>query len=400
MANDIYDYAIIGGGIVGLATALKLLERRPQLTITVLEKENSLAAHQTGNNSGVIHSGIYYKPGSAKAKTCVEGRRKMIEFCREHKIAHEICGKVVVATQESELPKLAELYSRAKANGVENVEEIGPERIRELEPHVAGIKGLWVPGTGIVDYPAVARKYAELITAKGSTVQTNTAVWKVHPQPGGEFVLATSHGDVRAKAIVNCCGLHSDRVAKLSGAQPGAKIVPFRGEYYKLKPGSAKLVRNLIYPVPDPRFPFLGVHFTRMIGGGVECGPNAVLAFKREGYTRLSFNLRDSCETLMYAGFWRMAAKYWRMGMGEMHRSFSKSAFVHALQKLLPEIQAADLEDGGAGVRAQALLPDGTLVDDFKVVREGKAVHVLNAPSPAATASLSIGEQIAEMAET
>jgi L-2-hydroxyglutarate oxidase len=225
-------------------------------------------------------------------------------------------------------------------------------------------------------------------------------VWKVHPQPGGEFVLATSHGDVRAKAIVNCCGLHSDRVAKLSGAQPGAKIVPFRGEYYKLKPGSAKLVRNLIYPVPDPRFPFLGVHFTRMIGGGVECGPNAVLAFKREGYTRLSFNLRDSCETLMYAGFWRMAAKYWRMGMGEMHRSFSKSAFVHALQKLLPEIQAADLEDGGAGVRAQALLPDGTLVDDFKVVREGKAVHVLNAPSPAATASLSIGEQIAEMAET
>jgi L-2-hydroxyglutarate oxidase len=399
MSSSTYDYAIIGGGIVGLATALNLLERKPQLKVIVLEKENALAAHQTGNNSGVIHSGLYYKPGSSKAKTCVEGRKRMIEFCREHKIAHDICGKIVVATDESELPKLAELFSRAKANGVENVEEIGPERMREIEPNVRGVKALWVPGTGIVDYVGVAKKYGELITAKGSTVQINTAVWKVHPQPDGEIVLATSHGDVHAKGVVNCCGLHSDRVAKLSGANPGAKIVPFRGEYYKLKPESAKLVRNLIYPVPDPRFPFLGVHFTRMIAGGVECGPNAVLAFKREGYTRTSFNLRDSCETLTYGGFWRMASKYWRMGMGEMYRSFSKAAFVRALQKLLPEIQSKDLEDGGAGVRAQALLPDGALVDDFKVVREGHAVHVLNAPSPAATASLSIGEQIAEMAE-
>ncbi len=392
-----FDYAIAGGGIVGLSTAMKLLETNPALRVTVIEKEDQVGVHQTGSNSGVIHSGLYYKPGSSKAKTCVEGRRLMVEFCKQHGVAHDVCGKIVVATEEYELPKLSELFARAKANGVEGVEEIGPERMREIEPHVRGIKGLWVPTTGIADYPGVARKYAELIQTKGGSVQLGTAVTRISHR-GDETVIATTKGEVLTKTLINCCGLHSDRVARLAGLKPDAKIVPFRGEYYKLKPERYSLVRNLIYPVPDPRFPFLGVHFTRMILGGVEAGPNAVLAFKREGYTRLSFNFRDSFETLTYGGFWHLAFKFWKTGMGEMYRSVSKAAFVRALQKLIPEIQAQDLEDGGAGVRAQALLPDGALVDDFKIIRDGSAVHVLNAPSPAATASLSIGAQIAAMA--
>jgi L-2-hydroxyglutarate oxidase len=392
-----YDFAIAGGGIVGLATALNLLEKRPGAGVILLEKEAALAAHQTGNNSGVIHSGLYYKPGSSKARTCVEGRKRLVEFCREHKIAHDICGKIVVATEEYELPKLNELYQRAQANGIEGVEEIGVERMREIEPHVRGIKGLWVPVTGIVDYPAVCAKYAELIRKKGGVIQTSCSVLNVINK-GDETVVVTTGSDVHTKMLINCCGLHSDRVARLAGANPGAKIVPFRGEYYKLKPARQSLVRHLIYPVPDPRFPFLGVHFTRMVLGGIEAGPNAVLAFKREGYTRLSFNFRDAIETSLYPGFWRMAFKYWRTGMGEMYRSVSKAAFVRALQKLIPAVRAEDLDDGGAGVRAQALLPDGSMVDDFKIVREPHAVHVVNAPSPAATASLSIGEQIAGMA--
>ena len=393
----VFDVAIIGGGIVGLATGLKILERDPAKKICVLEKEPQVGAHQTGNNSGVIHSGLYYKPGSAKAKTCVEGARRMVEFCKTHNIAHEICGKVVVATNDAELPALAELLRRGQANGVAGIVEIGPERLREIEPHVAGIKALWVPGTGIVDYVAVAKKYAELIAKAGGTVRTSTRATGIRRSSDGEEIISTNNGEIRAKLIVNCGGLLSDRVARMGGADPGAKIVPFRGEYYKLAPASHHLVKGLIYPVPDPRFPFLGVHFTRMIGGGVEAGPNAVLALKREGYTRFSFSLRDSFETFTYPGFWKMAAKYWRTGFGEVHRSFSKAAFVRALQKLMPEIQAKDLEDGGAGVRAQAMLPDGAMVDDFKIVRESGAVHVLNAPSPAATASLCIGEQIAEM---
>lgn len=393
-----YDVAIIGGGIVGLATGLKILDRASGKRICVIEKESGVGAHQTGNNSGVIHSGLYYKPGSAKAKTCVEGARRMVEFCKTHGIAHDICGKVVVATSESELPALAELLRRGQANGVAGIVEIGPERLREIEPHVAGIKALWVPGTGIVDYPAVARKYAELISKAGGVVRTGTRATAIRRTSDGEEIISTNGEEIRAKLIVNCCGLHSDRVARMGGTDPGVKIVPFRGEYYKLAPGSRHLVKGLIYPVPDPRFPFLGVHFTRMIGGSVEAGPNAVLALKREGYTRLSFRLGDAFETFTYSGFWRMSAKYWRTGFGEFHRSFSKAAFVRALQKLMPEIQAKDLEDGGAGVRAQALLPDGAMVDDFKIVRESGAVHVLNAPSPAATASLCIGEQIAEMA--
>jgi len=399
MADDaVFDIAVIGGGIVGLATALKLLERMPGRKVCVLEKERELAAHQTGNNSGVIHSGLYYKPGSAKARTCVEGARRMVEFCKQHGIAHEICGKVVVATSEQELPALAELLRRGQANGVPGIAEIGPERIREIEPHASGIKGLWVPGTGIVDYAAVSRKYAELIAAAGGEVRTETKLTGVRRMPDGKQVLLTSRGDVAARLLINCGGLHSDRVARIAGAKPDVKIVPFRGEYYKLRPEHEHLVKGLIYPVPDPRFPFLGVHFTRMIGGGVECGPNAVLALKREGYTRTSFSLRDSFETLTYPAFWRLAFRFWRTGLGEMYRSFSKAAFVRALQKLLPDIRAEHLEPGGAGVRAQALASDGALVDDFRIVRTEHAIHVLNAPSPAATASLCIGEQIAEMA--
>ncbi|HLX65303.1 MAG TPA: L-2-hydroxyglutarate oxidase [Planctomycetota bacterium] len=395
-----YDIAIIGGGIVGLAAGLALVKRKPGARICVLEKETEVGAHQTGNNSGVIHSGLYYKPGSAKAQTCVEGARRMVEFCQEHAIPYDICGKIVVATHESELPALAELYRRGKANGVAGLEEIGPERFKEFEPHAVGIKALRVPGTGIVDYRVVAKKYAELIVAQGGSVQTGVKVNVVRAarlQSDGE-VLSTSIGEIRAKAVINCAGLFSDRVARASGAKPDAKVVPFRGEYYKLKPAAQHLVKGLIYPVPDARFPFLGVHFTRMIGGGVEAGPNAVLALKREGYTRFSFNFRDAIESLTYPGFWRLAFKYGRTGIGEMWRSFSKRAFVRALQKLVPEIQVKDLEDGGAGVRAQALLPDGSLVDDFRIVRSEHAIHVLNAPSPAATASLAIGERVAEMA--
>ena len=390
------DVLIIGGGIVGLAAGLALTKKYPALKICVLEKEPALGAHQTGNNSGVIHSGLYYKPGSEKARTCVAGARRLVEFCREHGIAHEICGKIVIATNEAELPALAELFRRGKANGVAGVEEIGPERIKEIEPHAAGIRALWVPETGIADYPALARKYAELIEKGGGSVLTGARVTAVKKNTGGYSVTSTK-GECDAGKIINCAGLHSDRVALLSGAKPDAKIVPFRGEYYKLKPEACHLVKGLIYPVPDARFPFLGVHFTRMISGGVEAGPNAVLALKREGYTRFSFNFRDAVESLAYPGFRKMAFKYWRTGLGEMYRSFSKAAFVRALQKLVPEIRAEQLEDGGAGVRAQALLPDGSMVDDFRIVREEHAIHVLNAPSPAATASLAIGERIAEM---
>jgi len=391
------DVAIVGGGIVGLATGLAIVTRKPGTRVCVLEKEPHLAAHQTGNNSGVIHSGLYYKPGSAKAQTCVEGARRMVAFCKEHGIAHDICGKIVVATRESELPALAELLRRGIANGVSGIEEIGPERIQEIEPHAAGIKALWVPSTGIVDYAAVARKYGELIAANGGTVLTGVRVLKIRRNADGSEIIVTNKDDIETQRVINCAGLHSDRVARLSGAKPDAKIVPFRGEYYKLKPAAHRLVKGLIYPVPDARFPFLGVHFTRMISGGVEAGPNAVLALKREGYGKLSFNARDAFESLTYPGFWRMAFKYWRTGIGEMVRSFSKAAFVRALQKLIPEIQSKDLEDGGAGVRAQALLNDGTMVDDFRIVQDGNAIHVLNAPSPAATASLAIGDRITDL---
>ena len=396
-SGGVFDVAIAGGGIVGLASALKILERAPRTRVCVLEKEPRLAAHQTGNNSGVIHSGLYYKPGSSKAKTCVEGARRMVEFCRAHGVPHEICGKVVIAVAENELPALAELLRRGTANGVPGIAEIGPERLRELEPHAVGIRALWVPGAGIVDYGAVARKYGELIGAAGGVIKLSAGVRALRAS-GGEMLLETAAETVRARRVINCGGLQSDRLARLGGARPDARIVPFRGEYYKLASAARHLVRNLIYPVPDPRFPFLGVHFTRTIDGGIEAGPNAVLALKREGYSRYSFSARDCFDTFTYGGFWRLAAQHWRTGCGELYRSFSKAAFVRALRRLLPEIRAEHLEDGGAGVRAQALLVDGSLVDDFRIVREGHAIHVLNAPSPAATASLAIGEEIAKMA--
>ena len=395
--NQTFDFCIIGGGIVGLAAGLKITQRVPGAKVCVLEKEKTVAAHQTGHNSGVIHSGLYYKPGSAKAKTCVDGRVALIEFCKEHGVKFDLCGKLVVATSEAELPSLAELQRRGVANGIPSLEEWGPEQIKEKEPYSAGIKALWVPGTGIVDYPGVTQMYAKLIEKAGGEVRLNTRATSARSD-GKEEIVLTTNGEVRAKYLVNCGGLLSDRVAKLCGAKPDAKIVPFRGEYYMLTKEAEHMVKGLIYPVPDPRFPFLGVHFTRMIHGGAEAGPNAVLALKREGYTRTSFSLRDTFDTFTYPGFWRMAAKHWRMGFGEMYRSWSKKAFVKALQKLMPAIEAKHLQPGGAGVRAQAMSPDGGLVDDFRIVRQERAIHVLNAPSPAATASLSIGDQIAGMA--
>jgi L-2-hydroxyglutarate oxidase len=361
--------AIVGGGIVGLATAYALRDLGP----VVYEKEREVGRHQTGHNSGVIHSGIYYKPGSYKARLCVEGARQMREFCLEHAIPHAICGKVVVATDESELPRLDELGRRATANGVA-AERIGPERLREIEPHARGIAALHVPGTGIVDYARVARKLADFVEVRRG-------------------VRVESARSLGARLVINCAGLFSDRLARSR-----TKIVPFRGEYYELRRTS--LVRGLIYPVPDPAFPFLGVHFTRMVGGGVEAGPNAVLALKREGYRWGDLCVRDALETLAYRGFRRLARRHWRMGLLEVWRSWSKPAFVRALQRLVPEVQKEDLEPAGAGVRAQALDPEGTLVDDFRIEDRPGEIHVLNAPSPAATASLAIGDLIASRARS
>lgn len=387
------DFAVIGGGIVGLAAARRLLQNSPGRSVCVFEKEASVAQHQTGRNSGVIHSGIYYAPGSAKARLCVDGARRMVEFCRERGIAHDICGKLIVATDASELPALAELTRRAQANGVPDLRELEPAAFREIEPHCAGVKALHVPGTGIVDFSGVARAFAADIVKSGGEIHTNCAI-RFLQRAGTEWILQTPQGEFRAGMLLNCGGLFSDRLARSAGAATDLKIIPFRGEYYELKPTRTSLVRNLIYPVPDARFPFLGVHFTRRIGGGVECGPNAVLAWKREGYSRIAFSARDSVETLGFGGFWRMAARHWKTGIGEVHRSLSKSAFVRALQKLLPEIRADDLQPGGAGVRAQAVLSDGSLASDFHFARSDGALHVLNAPSPAATASLAIADEI------
>ena len=390
-----YDIAIIGGGIVGLATALALTEAGRN-SVIVLEAEGKLAQHQTGHNSGVIHSGLYYKPGSLKAQNCATGLRMMYEFCATHGIAHDRCGKVVVATRQDEIPRLEELERRGVANGIEGIKRLRPEEIKEYEPHVAGIDGLFVPITGIVDYVQVCEKYAELVRKAGGEIRTSEQVTAVHKE-GDTMRLLTAKGEVRCKTLVNCGGLLSDRVAKMCGIDPGVKIVPFRGEYYELRPDRHYLVNNLVYPVPDPAFPFLGVHFTRMIHGGVEAGPNAVLAFKRYGYNRSSFSLGDALEIFTYPGFHTLAAKYWKMGAGEFYRSFSKSAFVTALQRLLPELRMEDVTPAGAGVRAQALDAQGKLLDDFAIVETDKMIHVLNAPSPAATSSLSIGRTIAGM---
>lgn len=393
--NESYDITIIGGGIVGTATALSILKEK-SVKLLLLETEPSLAAHQTGNNSGVIHSGLYYKPGSLKAINCTTGRDMMYAFCEEHKIPFNKCGKIVVATSKEEIPALNMLEERGKANGLTGIKRLSASGIKEYEPHAAGIDGLFVPQTGIVDYVAVTNKYAELIKAKDGEIKTSSKLTSIK-KDGKDFILLTGHDEYRTKFVVNCGGLQSDRIAKLFSVDPKLQIIPFRGEYYQLKNEKKYLVKNLIYPVPDPQFPFLGVHFTRMINGGVEAGPNAVLAFKREGYKKTDFSLRDILEMKFYPGFWKMAAKYYKMGFQEFRRSFSKKLFVESLQKLVPEIQSDDIEVGGAGVRAQALERDGKLVDDFRIVEAERMVHVLNAPSPAATASLSIGKTISEM---
>jgi L-2-hydroxyglutarate oxidase len=397
VSTVLYDVAIIGGGIVGVSVANALLDVKSGLRLILLEAESRLGAHQTGHNSGVIHSGLYYKPGSLKAKLCAEGRDAMYRFCAEHGIAHENCGKIVVATRDDELPRLEELHRRGTANGLPGLKWLSPEQIREHEPHAFGIRGLYVPTTGIADYKGVVRAMGRIALDRGCELKTAARVTACR-RSGGELILQSHAGEVRCKALVNCGGLQSDRVARMCGVDPGVRIIPFRGEYYDLVPSRHSLVKNLIYPVPDPRFPFLGVHFTRMATGGVEAGPNAVLALKREGYGWPDVRLGDVVDTFTYSGFWKMAARYWKTGAGEVWRSLSKNAFVTALQRLLPELKPEDVRPAGSGVRAQAVDPDGRLLDDFHIVQAHGMVHVLNAPSPGATSSLSIGKTIAAMA--
>lgn len=397
MKSSTYDVAIIGAGIVGLATALKLVQKY-RLSLIVLEAENEVAAHQTGHNSGVIHSGLYYKPGSLKALNCVTGREAMYRFCEENEITHDRCGKVVVATHPAEIPSLNMLEERGRANGLDGIRRLSPQEIREIEPYVNGIDGLWVPQTGIVDYKDVSKTYARLILESGGEIKTNSRVIGFSDDHN-LIKLQTSSGEIETKNLINCAGLRSDKIARLCGVEPGLQIIPFRGEYYEMVPEKEYLVKNLIYPVPDVRFPFLGVHFTRMVHGGVEAGPNAVLALKREGYKKSDISISDIAYYGTYVGFWRMALKYWKMSISESYRSYNKSAFVKALQRLIPDLQMEDVHPAGSGVRAQALSSDGKLLDDFSIVERPHQVHVLNAPSPAATASLSIGETIASMAE-
>ena len=389
-----YDFAIIGGGIVGLSTAMALGRRYPDARLVLFEKESRWAFHQTGNNSGVIHSGVYYKPGSFKAKFCRDGCQSMVAFCREHDIPHEVCGKVIVATEEHELPLLENLYQRGLQNGIQ-VARITAEEVREIEPHVSCLAGVRVFSTGIADYKRVCQKYAEIVRSQGGELYLNTKVERMVDRPNSK-VVETTNGTFEARLVVNCAGLHSDRVAKMGGVDPEAKIVPFRGEYYELTPEKRYLVKGLIYPVPNPAFPFLGVHFTRMIDGSIHAGPNAVLSLKREGYKKTDFDLKDFAEVMTYPGFWKLAAKHADEGIQEIIRSFSKAAFVRSLQRLIPEVQSEDLVPTHAGVRAQALMQDGKLVDDFLIVKGQNSIHVCNAPSPAATSSLEIGKAVAE----
>lgn len=392
-----YDIIVVGGGIVGLATALKLKISSPFLKILLLEKEKELAKHQTGNNSGVIHSGLYYKPGSLKAKNCIHGYHLLIDFCTENNVPFELCGKIVVATEEKELPLLENLFVRGLQNGLQNLKKLTKEELQEYEPHVAGLQGIFVPQTGIVDYKRVAEKYGELLRSKGVDLLLGEEVIDIQLDSTKVVVVAQAQS-YSAKLIINCAGLYSDKVAKMTVKDLNVKIIPFRGEYYKLAKEKEYLVKNLIYPVPDPNFPFLGVHFTRMAKGGVEAGPNAVLAFRREGYKKSDISLSELAETLAWPGFQKVASKYWRTGFGEMYRSFSKAAFTKALQKLIPEIKETDLVAGGAGVRAQACDREGGLVDDFLILEQDHVINVCNAPSPAATSSLAIGETVSTLA--
>ncbi len=392
-----YDVTIIGAGIVGLATAWRLLEAKPGLKVAVVDKENTVAAHQSSHNSGVIHSGIYYKPGSMKALNCREGYEALLIFCREHGIPHEVCGKVIVATRSEEKGMLDRIFQRGIANGMKGIEKIGPEALKEIEPHAAGIEAIWVPQAGIISYKSVAEKYRELITASGGELILGEAVRDIRPQPKFVFV-TTPHVEIKTRLLINCAGLYADKIASMAGQQLDVQVLPFRGEYYVLSKEKQHLVRNLIYPVPNPDFPFLGVHYTRMIAGGIEAGPNAVLAFRREGYSRWDIHPGELAEMLAFPGLRKLAAKYWRIELDELHRSFSKRAFVKALQHLVPEVGYNDLERGGSGVRAQAVDRKGNLVDDFYFIENENMIHVINAPSPAATSSLSIGKTIAKKA--
>ena len=392
-----YDSIVIGAGIVGLATAHQLLKKRPGCNVLIIEKETEVARHQTGNNSGVIHSGLYYKPGSLKATNCITGYNMMVAFCEQHEIPFQLCGKIVVATSDEQIPLLNNLQERGTANGLNNLKPLTAEELTEYEPHVRGVKGLHVPQTGIVDYSLVAQKLADVIREHGGSIHFDEKVTDIKTT-GQACEVITDKGTYTTSLLINCAGLYSDKVARLTGEELDVKIIPFRGEYYKLTPDKEYLVKNLIYPVPDPNFPFLGVHFTRMAKGGVEAGPNAVLAFSREGYTKSDINMSELMESLAWPGFQKVALKYWKTGMGEMYRSFSKTAFTRALQELIPEIEEKDLTDGGAGVRAQACSRDGGLVDDFLIKENKYAINVCNAPSPAATSSLSIGHTVSELA--
>jgi L-2-hydroxyglutarate oxidase len=399
MVDARYDVVVIGGGIVGLAVALEITRRFPRLRLLVVEKEERVARHQSGSNSGVIHSGVYYKPGSLKARLCVAGAAEMIAFCREHDIPYKVCGKVIVATTEEEMPRLEELRRRGEANGVIGLRLVGREELREIEPHASGLGALLVPSTGVTDYPLVSEKYAQLTAAGGGTILTSAEVAGIHRRPD-EVIVQTRRGVFSTNYLINCGGLFSDRISRMAGDEPKVMIVPFRGEYYGLAPARESLVRTLIYPVPDPRFPFLGVHFTRRVSGKVDAGPNAVLALQREGYRRTNFKLWDTASLLVFPGFWRMASRHGRVGCEEFYRSCSKPAFVRALQRLVPEVRKEDLIPGGAGVRAQALKRDGTLVDDFQFLPAERMLHVLNVPSPAATASLTIARTIVDTARS
>ncbi|CAG5009146.1 L-2-hydroxyglutarate dehydrogenase [Dyadobacter sp. CECT 9275] len=392
-----YDIVVIGGGIVGLATALRLKEQKPSLKLLLLEKENGVARHQTGHNSGVIHSGLYYKPGSLKATNCIRGYQMLIDFCNREGVPYDLCGKVVVATSEEQRPLLRNLYERGMQNGLVNNRMISQAEIKEIEPHVNGLEGIWVPYTGIIDYTAVSEKYADCLRKLEGEIRFGQKVTDIKNRNTHSEVVTANGSVFETRLVVNCAGLYSDKIAQLTQAENiKVQIIPFRGEYYKIRPEKHHLVRNLIYPVPDPNFPFLGVHFTRMIEGGVEAGPNAVFAFKREGYKKTDINFPELLEALAWPGFRKVAAKYWRTGMGEYYRSFSKAAFTKALQELIPEIESTDLIPGGAGVRAQACDYDGGLLDDFSIIENKGAINVCNAPSPAATSSLSIGQTVSE----
>ncbi len=400
MAKEMnFDLVVIGGGIVGLASAYKIQSRNPDVRIAVLEKEDELAMHQTGRNSGVIHSGLYYKPGTSKAVNCTKGRTQLIQFAEEHNILHQICGKIIVATEEAQLKRLEEVFRNGQQNQIEGIEKITPEQIRKIEPYCGGIAGIYVPCTGIIDFKQVARKLAELIRTKSKTAAILTRTKAVGIDKVGQVITVITNNRIfKTKFLINCAGLQSDRIAGMDGLAPSVRIVPFRGDYYELTEAASHKVKNLIYPVPDPAFPFLGVHFTRMINGIVEAGPNAVFSFKREGYGKFDFSLKDTWDALGFGGTWKLFLRHYKYGINEYKKALFKRTFLRHLQKLVPSLTAQDIRPSRAGVRAQAVGPGGEVIDDFKIEKGFNSIHVLNAPSPAATACLAIGETISQIA--